>query len=192
MPRLNCLTIVCLATLLAGPAWGQGVLWQALFDGGVKAEAKGNLSEAEKQFAAALKDADTDPKIIQTAGKLALVYDQEGKFPEALEQYRRILELDKKLHGQTSPEVGIDLNSLGLACQHGGKFADAEAFFKQSAEVFEKANKKIELAAALTNLALLMQETANYDAVEPLFKQALALYEKSGNQLALAGVLDRS
>jgi tetratricopeptide (TPR) repeat protein len=191
MPRIKCLIVVCLAVLLAGPASAQGALWQALFDGGVKAQSRDSLSEAEKQFAAALKNADDDTKIAQTAGKLAFVYDLEGKFPEAQEQYMRVLEVDKKLHGQTSTAVGVDLNSLGLVCQHGGKFTDAETFFKQSADVFEQAGKKVELAGALTNLALLMQETAKYDAVEPLFKRALALYEKSGDQLALAGILDR-
>ncbi len=180
-----------LSACLSGPAWGQGVLFQTLFDAGVGAHTKGNLSEAEKQFAAAFKNAQSDVDILKTAGKLAFVYDVEGKFPEAVEQYDRVLQLDKKLHGPTSTEAGVDLNSLALACQHGGKYSDAESYFKQSVDVFEKTNKKIELAAALTNLALLMQETAKYDDVEPLFRRALELDEKSGDQLALAGVLDR-
>lgn len=188
------LTVSALAlsiTLLAPiPASAQNALWQALFDGAVSAQSKGNLSEAEKQFSAALKNADSDARIIDTAGRLALVLDQEGKFPEAKIEYEKTLELDKKLHGQNSAEVGVDLNSLALACQHGGKFADAESYFKQSIAVFEKGKKNFELAGATTNLALLMQETARYDQVEPLFKQALTLYEKVGNQLALAGVLD--
>jgi tetratricopeptide (TPR) repeat protein len=182
---------LCLSLALTTPALGQNMLWQALFDGGVSAQSKGNMSEAEKQFAAALKNASADADILKTANKLALVYDMEGKFAEAREQYERVLQLDQKLHGQLSLEVGVDLNSLALACQHGGKFSDAEAYFKQAVDFFEKGNKKIETAGALTNLALLMQETAKYDAVEPLFRRALELYEKSGDQLAQAGVLDR-
>ncbi|MBS1990983.1 MAG: tetratricopeptide repeat protein [Cyanobacteria bacterium SZAS LIN-3] len=181
------LSLACAAL----PAAAQNALWQALFDAGVSAQSRGNLSEAEKQLGAALKNADADARVVDTAGRLALILDQEGKFQEAKEQYERVFELDKKLHGQYSVEVGGDLNSLGLVCQHGGKFAEAEAFFKQAIAVFEKNKKNLELAGVTTNLALLLQETARYEGVEPLLKQALALYEKSDNQLALAGVLDR-
>ncbi len=33
-----------------------------------------------------------------------------GRFPEAEQAYRRALELDRSVHGETDPEVAIDLN----------------------------------------------------------------------------------
>lgn len=219
MPRANGILFVCLTTMLCAPlcapieppqcllgfaqnfnlhcpslcapAYAQNSLWQALYDGGEKALSEGNLAQAEKQFAAALKNAESDSIVTKTASRMALVLDQEGKFPEARQLYERALEIDKNMHGPASYESAIDLNSLGMVCQHGGKFSDAETCFKQAIAIFEKSHKDSELAATLTNLALLMQETAKYESVEPLLRRALSLYEKQGDKLALANVLDR-
>jgi len=154
-----------------------------MYDGGIQAQARGNLADAVKQYSAALKNADDDATIVLTAGKLASVLDQSGKFAEARENYEHVLTLDKKLHGQKSAQVGNDFNNLGLVWQHEGNFTEAESYFKKSVEVFESSDTKIELAGVLTNLALLMQETARYDGVEPYLSAVYHCMKRRSRQL---------
>jgi len=182
--------IACLcAALLANPTLAQDVLWQTLFDTASQARTNGNLVEAEKQYAAALKAADSDDRIAQSARPLASVYDEEGKYAESQALCRQVLETDKKLQGDKSRAYGNDLNSLALVCQHASKYAEAQQTFRQAIEVFERNGQSMELAATLMNLAELMQETARYEEVEPLFKRALALYEKASAKLETAQCL---
>ena len=61
--------------------------WQSYMDAGVEAYLQGDYTEAEKQFAAALKEAEQfapkDPRLATGLNSLAEVYRTEGKYAEA-------------------------------------------------------------------------------------------------------------
>ena len=75
--------LVCLA-LWPAHASAQGGLWETYMAAGVKAYQQGNYPEAEKQFAAAVKEAEglgpQDPRLATSLNNLAVVYQAQGRY----------------------------------------------------------------------------------------------------------------
>ncbi len=89
--------LVCLALWPAYTS-AQGGLWETYRAAGDKAYQQGDYPEAEKQWAAAVKEAEgfgpQDPRLATTLNNLALLYDAQGKYAEAEPLHKRALELN--------------------------------------------------------------------------------------------------
>ncbi len=78
--------LVCLA-LWPAHAPAQGDLWETYMDAGAKAYQQGNYPEAEKQWAAAVKEAEgfgpQDPRLATNLNNLGELYRAQGRYAEA-------------------------------------------------------------------------------------------------------------
>ncbi len=112
--------LVCLAAAAVGYAFLQGGPWETHMAAGAKAYQQGNYPEAEKQFTAAVKEAEhfgpEDPRLATTLNYLGLVYDAQGKYAEAEPLYKRALAIVEKA------PAGVD---EGFAAYNRGDYATA-------------------------------------------------------------------
>ncbi|MEE8122974.1 MAG: tetratricopeptide repeat protein, partial [Alphaproteobacteria bacterium] len=134
--------LVCLA-LWPAHASAQGGLWETYMAAGVKAHQQGNYLEAEKQWAAAVKEAEgfgpEDPRLATSLDRLATLYQAKGSYTEAELLFQRSLAIDEKVLGPDHPDVARDLNNLALLYNAQGRYAEAEPLYKRSLAINEKA-----------------------------------------------------
>jgi serine/threonine-protein kinase len=94
--------------------------------------------------------------------------------------YRRVLEMDRQLHGARHPLVASDLGNLGSIQQDLGYYTEAERFDREALDITEgyygKEHPKTANNLTMLGRALLYQK--KYDEAETALQQALAIQEK--------------
>ena len=106
---------VCLA-LWPAHAFAQGGQWESYMVAAQAAYQQGNYAEAEKQLAAALKQAEgfppEDPRLATSLNDLAGLYQAQGKYAEAEPFFKRALAIFEKALGPEHPHVATSLKDL--------------------------------------------------------------------------------
>jgi len=112
--------------------------------------------------------------LILTLGSL---YGKLGMYDRALPLLERSLALDRRVLGETRPEVADNLNSLGAARYALGDFAGAEQAFRQAVAIGRRLGDagQRQLADSLNGLGAVSYEHARYAEAEAAFREALAL-----------------
>ena len=175
------LAILCLASF----AVAQDTAWEKYMKAGMEAYQQGQYAEAEKQFSAALKEAEKfgeqDPRVGSSLNNLAALYQVQGKYGEAEPLYRRSLAIREKALGSEHREVAQSLNNLAGLYHAQGKYAEAEPLFGRALAINEKALGPAHPAVAISlgSLASLYHDQSKSAEAEPLFKRALAILEKA-------------
>ncbi len=136
------LGVFCVA-LIAAQALAQANLWEEHINAGMEAYQLGDNQEAEKQFFAAVGEAEKfgpeDPRLAQSLNNLAGLYNSQGKYAEAEPLYRRALAIAEATLGPEHPNVAPGINNLGALYLAQGKYAEAEPLFQRSLAIWEKA-----------------------------------------------------
>ncbi|MEE8176619.1 MAG: tetratricopeptide repeat protein, partial [Acidobacteriota bacterium] len=182
--RLCLLGVFCVA-LIAAQAFAQADLWEEHINAGIEAYQLGDNTEAEKQFLAAVGEAENfgpkDPRLAQSLNNLAGLYNSQGKYAEAEPLYRRALAIAEAILGPEHPNVAPGINNLGALYLAQGKYAEAEPLFQRSQAIWEKAlgPEHPDVALSLGNLASVYQAQRNYEAAEPLAARSVAILQKA-------------
>ena len=105
------LAILCLVSF----AVAQGKAWEKYMKAAKAAFDQGQYAEAEKQLAAALKQAEKfgerDPRLASSLNALGLVYDRQGRYAKVAPLYRRSLAIAEKVLGPEHPNVATSLTT---------------------------------------------------------------------------------
>lgn len=134
---------------------------------GVKAYRSGKYAEAEKQFVAALKEADEfeeqDPRLatnLNNLNNLAGIYRVQAKYAEAEALYRRALAIAENAVGPDHPAVAAGLNNLALLYDDRAKYAEADPLYQRALAIREKAlgPEHPDVAQTLENYAVLLRK----------------------------------
>ena len=116
--------------------------WEEHHQAGLTAYIEKNYSEAEKQFKAALTEAEQlspdDWRLIQTLSNLAEVYRFQSKYSQATRYFQRLVEIDEKKFGREHPNVAAHLNNLAGNYRAQGMLAEAEPLYKRALDIWEK------------------------------------------------------
>ncbi len=90
--------------------------WEEHHQAGLTAYRGKNYSEAEKQFKAALTEAEKlstdDWRLTQTLSNLAEVYRFQSKYSQAEPYFKRLVEINEESFGPNHPNVAAHLNNL--------------------------------------------------------------------------------
>ena len=125
--------LMCLA-LWSAHASAQGGPWETYMAAGAKAYQQGNYPEAEKQFGAALKEAEgfgpQDPRLAKNLNNLAELSRAQGKYTDAEPLHKRALAINEKVLGPEHPRVATSLNNLAELYQAQGRDAAAEPRYR--------------------------------------------------------------
>jgi tetratricopeptide (TPR) repeat protein len=153
---------------------------------GDKAYREGNYAEAEKQFMAALKEAEKflpdDPRIAASLNNLGNVYRVLGRYQEAEEYIKRALVAAKNAFGFNHPNVASTLNCLGLLYNLQERYAESEELHKQAVVIREKAlgPEHPDFATDLNNLAESYRLQGKITEAEVTHRRAILIREKMG------------
>jgi len=116
--------------------------WEKHHQAGLTAYRGKNYSQAEKQFKAALTEAEKlsadDERLTVTLGNLAEVYRFQSKHSQATPYFKRLVEINKVGFGPDHPNVAAHLNNLAGNYRAQGKLTEAEPLYKRSLDIWEK------------------------------------------------------
>jgi serine/threonine-protein kinase len=103
-----------------------------------------------------------------------------GQFDESERLNKRVLELDRQLHGPRHPSVADDFLNLAAIESSRGRHADAERYDRQALDILEAwyGSDHPETASARTILAQALMYQAQYGEARDLLRQALATQER--------------
>jgi eukaryotic-like serine/threonine-protein kinase len=117
----------------------------------------------------------------ETLTTLANTYYYAGQYAASDSLNRRVLAMDRALHGDRHPSVADDLINLGAIESDLGHYADAERFYRQGLDIdrawFGDSNP--ETASVLPMLARTLIAEKRYDEAVAMLKQALAIQERA-------------
>ncbi len=120
--------LVCLALWPAHPS-AQGSLWETYMDAATAAYQQGNYPEAEKELAAALKEAEgfgpQDPRLAMSLNNLAALYHAQGRYAEAEPLYKRSQAIWEKTLGPDHPHVATNLMNYAALLRKTGRSNEA-------------------------------------------------------------------
>ncbi len=179
--------LVCLA-LWPAHAPAQGGQWNTLNAVGMEAYQRGDYAEAEKQLAAAVKEAEgfgpQDPRLATSLNNLAEVYRLEGRYGKAEPLHRRALAIREVALGPEHPDVGTALNGLANLYRDQGRYAEAEPLFKRAVVIREKVLGPVHphLAESLENYAVLLRKTGRDSEATKMETRAKAIRAKHAEQ----------
>ena len=178
-------SLLSLSTCVFNQDTLQETLWDAYIDEGSKAYSEQDFAEAEKQYVAALKEAEKfgpqDARLINSLDSLASLYEAQGKWVEAEPLYQRTVAIQENLLGLEHPDVADNLNNLAIVYKAQGKYSEAEPLYKRALAIREKANgpDHPDVAESLDNLAMVYKTEGNYVEAETLYKRSLAMWENA-------------
>ncbi len=176
--------LVCLTLAAAAYTLVRGGHWETLNATGIEAYERGDYSEAEKQWSAALKEADEfgaeDPRLATSLNNLADLYRLQGRYAEAEPLYKRSLEILEKALGAEHPDVATSLNNLAEVYRAQGRYAEAEPLYERSLAIREKAlgAGHPHVALSLENYSALLRETGRGSEAVKLETRARAIRAK--------------
>ena len=175
--------LVCLA-LWAVHACAQGGQWESDMAAGVAAYQQGNYAEAEKQWVAAVKEAEgfgpQDPRLATSINRLGDVHLHQRRYAEAEPLLKRALAIREKALGPKHPDVAMSLNNLALLYKAQGFYGEAEPLYQQALAILEKAlgPEHPHLAIGLNNYAALLRKTGRSAEATRMEARAKAIRAK--------------
>jgi len=139
------LAAACLLSAWPLPAPAQQSLWQAQFDAGCDDCSKGDYAAGEKEFRAAMKEAEgfgaDNPLLALTIDCLGRAVLAQGKIDEADKLINRAYTMRKRSFKEDCPQIAMSLDSLGLLKEARGKYAEAEKYMRSAVGILEAAIK---------------------------------------------------
>lgn len=182
MQRLRVVvTAVCGILVMTKPAMSES--WKSWQDKGEQFVAQSEMDEACNAFRHALIEALHSHVMVQDVLRihtlLASAYTLDGQFAQAEIEFRRALELEKKVHGPLTLDYAIDLAGLELLPTYSGGRDEGIASLKAAI-----ANSKADLSEILTAkdyLAKLFFADGRFGEAESILLEAEASCERGGD-----------
>ena len=123
----------------------------------------------------------THPSVANSLNSLALLYQAQGRYPEAEPLLQRALAIREQALSPTHPSVANSLHNLAGLYDAQGKYAQAEPLLQRALAIQEQVLGPThpDVAASLNTLAELYRLQGRYPEVEPLLQRALAIREQA-------------
>ena len=122
-----------------------------------------------------------------TYGNLGNVYQDQGRYDEALSYYERSLEMAQRI-GDTVT-TARQLNNLGAISHLQGNFERAIDYYHQSLQIFRELGDHTAYANTLCELGNVYQMLKQYSEAGRLYKEALDLFDTEGHLRGQANIL---
>jgi tetratricopeptide (TPR) repeat protein len=103
-----------------------------------------------------------------------------GDSGAAERSYTKAMEVARRIHGETHPEVAIAANNLGVAYTDAGDLVRAETLHMQALAIREKCfgGMHPDVAQSLGNLAVVYHSSRDYDRAENFYRAALDIFRR--------------
>jgi tetratricopeptide (TPR) repeat protein len=145
------------------------------------AAAEAAYREAIRIESARPKDPLSQAELATSLHGLGMLLAQEGRYPDAVDSFRKALSLQKALYGEAHPDIARTLKNLSRALADGGDLNTAIPMM-QSALAMQRKLRGPEphpdVAEAMNDLAMLLWRRGDYDASETYFRESIAMNRK--------------
>src|SRR5713101_2994948 len=176
----------------AGPSlvMAQGTRWEYYMAEGVKAYQKGQETNAEMFYLAALEDVEhagpEDPRLAATLNTLAVLYHTQRKYAQAEPLYQRVLKLLEQTIGPDHPTLATTLNNLAVVYEAQDKYGEAAPLYQRALALIERTlgPEHPNLAATLDNYADLLRKMQREAEAETAEARAKAIWAKQKREPA--------
>jgi tetratricopeptide (TPR) repeat protein len=145
--------------------------WEGHHQEGMTAYRDKNYPEAEKQFKAALTEAEKLPtddwRLTQTLSNLAEIYRIQSKYSQATPYFKRLVQINEESFGPDHPNIAAYLNNLAQNYRAQGMLAEAAPLYKRSLDIWEKSlgpDNSLVLFALKNYVSLLREMGSNAEA----------------------------
>jgi tetratricopeptide (TPR) repeat protein len=155
---------------------------------GVAAYQQGKYAEAEKQWVAAVKEAEgfgpQDPRLAASLNRLGEVHLHQRRYAEAEPLIKRALAIRQKALGPKNPDVAMSLHNLALLYKAQGRYSEAEPLYQQALAIFEKAlgPDHSHVATSLARYAALLRKTGRSAEATRMEARAKAIRARHAEQ----------
>jgi tetratricopeptide (TPR) repeat protein len=141
--------------------------------------------EAQKYYGKALSSSRTifgkeHPNTASSLGRLATVYQAQGKYAQAVDLLEQALAIQRKVLGERHPSTASSLGNLAVVYESQGKYAQAVDLLEQALAIQRKVlgERHPNTASSLGKLAVVYKSQGKYDQAVDLLEQALAIQRK--------------
>ena len=179
--------------------FSQETLWKTYIENGFSAFSRGEYSEAERLFRAAIRevgnaasDKDAANKMIITLNALENTLVKQEKYTDAERVARELVHLMELTRPSTDPEYAISLNNLGLILSYERKYKESEEIHRKALTLREKNEgpNHPNVAASLLNLGKVYYDQGMNTEAAALFNRAFAILTKIPPEDATSEELD--
>ncbi|KAF8467212.1 hypothetical protein BDZ91DRAFT_762700 [Kalaharituber pfeilii] len=121
------------------------------------------------------------PSTLHTVHNIAVVYEQQGKYSQALELYQRALAGYEKSLGVDHPSTLRTVNNMAVVYENQGKYSQALELYQRALAGREK-SLGVDHPSTLNtvnNMAVVYEQQGKYSQALELYQRALAGCEKS-------------
>ena len=144
----------------------------------VEGDQAGSLAQLERARAIELRQRTAN---VETLGRIddaiAIALSGLGRYAEAVEVHRRVLDAQEARYGPNDPNLRYDLNNLALAGRDGGRPDEAEGWFRRAIAIDDAQSAADALSPSLHfNLGFLLLDEGELDAAEAEFERARELF----------------
>jgi signal transduction histidine kinase/DNA-binding NarL/FixJ family response regulator len=115
---------------------------------------------------------------------LGIVHEDLGKYPEALDYYRKAVAVREKLNDNKA--LAASYNNIGIIYYHQAEFPEALKNFMQALKKHDAAGNKRGVANGHLNIGAVYVEERKYEKALSHFKQALSLFSQIGEKTGIA------
>ena len=156
--------------------------WMTLAELGETRRRAGDYDQAEADLNLAKgKLAKDDPAQGQIQGYLAQLYQDVGKYDEALYIFQTIAQQDQEALGKEHPNYLVDLNNIAGIERLMGRWNESRDHYKEALKLASSlwGESNPETLAITNNLALLTENQGLFEEAEPLYIKSLDLAKKT-------------
>ncbi len=178
-----------LVGLLLQPSWwghavAQEVMWKSHIHAGAEAYQLGDLSEAEKEFQAAVDVAEEfgpeDSRLAMSLDYLAAFYQDQGRYAEAEPLYKQSLGIVENAVGPRHPFVAKSLDVLAKFYCDQGLHARAESLYQRALTIRQEAlpEDHPDVVQSMENYAAVLRQTGQTEKADEIEAHAKAIRAK--------------
>jgi tetratricopeptide (TPR) repeat protein len=153
-------------------------LGKVLYERGAYDRAIPILEDATRLYAT---DGPPTPDLAAALGQLANAHYYAGHLDTSDAINRRVIEMDRTLHGPRHPSVAQDLINLGATEMDRGRFAEAGRYRKDALDIIRAwyGEDHPETASVMALLSQTLVAQGSYEEATDLLRRALATHERA-------------
>lgn len=157
----------------------KAITWRTL---GIMAQEQGNLPQAQILLQYSLNFAISPKEQVLTLNVLAVIFQQQEQYDQALTIYDQLLTLlDNESHPQLFTEIQLNKGSLlyGL-----GQLGEAEAVFKKAADILQqRAGLTYYKALVANNLGCIWRDQKQFVVAEASFRRSIQQFAQISSDI---------
>lgn len=124
-----------------------------------------------------------EASLVAVIGKAGQFYAQQAwsQIDEAVQFYRRVLEINESILGPSHLEVADSLSNLAIALSHRGNVGDAESLFRRALDIRDDllGPEDPSLVPLLSHIGAILQTNARSEEAETAYRRAINIIEQS-------------